>query len=83
MGALKFIDLNHDAIRSMKRPGRAVYASFSLTEEELAGLAPGDYLMLPEMGSIPPKWQLETPKDSMLQVCAPDVIELTFAQFAD
>ena len=83
LGTLKFIDVSHDCIRSMKRPARAVYATFSLTNEELAGLAPGDYLMLPEIGTIPPKWQLDTPKDTMLQICAPDIVELTFAQFAD
>ena len=82
-GMLKFIDLAHDSIRSMKRLGRAVYASFKLTDDERAGLAPGDCLMMPEIGSVPPKWQFEPPKDGILQICAPEHAELTFAQFAD
>ena len=81
-GMLKFIDLNHEAILSMTREARAYFASFHLTEEELAGLAPGDYLMLPEIGKVPPKWQVEMPKDDRVYVCAPDTQELTFAQFA-
>ena len=82
-GLLKFMDLNHEAIRSMKRVGRAEYASFTLTDEEVAGLAPGDYLMLPEIGSVPPKWQTEVPKDERVRVCAPETAELTFGEFAD
>ena len=82
-GLIKFIDLNHPSIRDMKRTGRAVFASFKLTEAERAGLAPGDCLMMPELGSVPPKWQFEPSKDGMLQICAPETVELTFAQFAD
>lgn len=82
LGMLKFIDLNHESILSMVRVARAHFASFHLTEEELAGLAPGDYLMLPEIGKVPPKWQVEMPNDDRVHVCAPDTQELTFAQFA-
>lgn len=82
-GMLKYIDVNHESIRSMTRPGRAVYASFRLTDEERAGLAPGDFLMMPEIGTMPAKWQIEPAKDGVLQICAPDTSELTFAQFAD
>ena len=81
-GMLKFIDLNHESILTMKRVGRAHFASFHLTEAELTGLAPGDFLLLPEIGKVPPKWQLEMPKDDGIQVCAPDTQELSFAQFA-
>ena len=81
-GMLKFIDLNHESILSMKRIARANYASFHLTEEELAGLAPGDFLLLPEIGKVPPKWQTELPKDDGIHICAPDTQELTFAQYA-
>jgi len=38
--------------------------------------------MLPEIGKVPPKWQVEMPKDDRVYVCAPDTQELTFAQFA-
>ena len=67
----------------MIRVGRAEFSSFTLTEDEVAGLAPGDYLMLPEIGSVPPKWQTEVPKDERVRVCAPETAELTFAEFAD
>ena len=82
-GMLKFLDVSHEAIRSMTRVARAEYASFTLTDDELAGLAPGDYLMLPEIGSVPPKWQTELPKDERVRVCAPETSELTFADYAD
>ena len=82
-GLLKFIDVTHDAIRSMTRVARAEFASFTLTEDELAGLAPGDYLMLPEIGSVPAKWQTELPKDERVRVCAPETTELSFGEFAD
>ena len=82
-GLLKYIDLGHESIRSMKRLGRAVYASLRLTDDERAGLAPGDFLMMPEIGSIPGKWQIEPPKEGVLQICAPGTTELTFAEFAD
>lgn len=82
-GLIKFIDVNHECIRSMKRTARAVYSSFTLTDAERAGLIPGDCIMMPEIGSVPPKWQFETPKDGLMQICAPETTELTFAQFAD
>ncbi len=82
LGLLKYIDLNHDSILSMERAARAVYASFTLEEEEIAGLAAGDYLMLPEIGSSQPTWQVEDQKSEMLQVCAPDTMQITFGQFA-
>ncbi len=82
-GMLKFIDLNHSSIRSMTRLGRPVYASFKLTAEERAGLAPGDCLMMPEVETMPPKWQFEPPKEDLMQICAPECTEISFAQFAD
>jgi len=82
-GMLKCLDLNHSVIRSMTRSGRAVYASFRLTDEEKAGLAPGDFLMMPEIGTIAPKWQFDQPKETLQQICAPEETEISFAQFAD
>lgn len=82
-GMLKNIDVTHESIRSMTRKGRAEFASFILKESELAGLAQGDYIMLPEIGSIPPKWQIDPPKDNSIHVYAPELTDLTFAEFAD
>ena len=82
-GMMKFIDVNHPSIRSMTRPARAVFATFKLTEAEKANLAPGDYIMMPELGVVPPQWQFASPTEGSLQICAPETSELTFAQVAD
>jgi len=82
-GMLKFIDLNHESIRSMTRSCRAVYASFHLTDDERTGLAPGDFLLLSEIGNMPAKWQTDIPQDDKIHVCAPEPQEIMFAQFAD
>ena len=82
-GMIKYIDVNHPTIREMTRTGRASFVSFKLTETERMNLTPGDYLMMPELGTVPPKWQLEPPKEGIFQICAPETTELTFAQFAD
>lgn len=82
-GMMKHIDVNHPTIRDMTRTARASFASFLLTETERTNLAPGDYLMMPELGTVPPKWQLDLPKEGTFLICAPGTSELTFAQFAD
>ena len=82
-GMMKFIDVNHQSIREMTRPARATFATFKLSETEKANLAPGDYLMMPEIGTVPSQWQLEPPQDGTFMICAPETQQLTFAQFAD
>ncbi len=82
-GQFKCLDLNHEAIRSMTRDAWLVYASFSLTEEELAGLAIGDYLLLPEIAGGAAKWQTALPQDDLLTIASPEPAALTFAQLAD
>ena len=82
-GQFKCLDLNHEAIRSMTRDAWLVYASFSLTEEELAGLAIGDYLLLPEIAGDAAKWQTALPQDDLLTIASPEPAALTFAQLAD
>lgn len=82
-GQLKYLDLNHDAIRSMTRDAWAIYASFSLTAEELAGLAVGDCLLLPEAAKDTAKWQTSLPQNDLLTIATPEPTALTFAQLAD
>ena len=82
-GHLKFINLQHESIRSMTRPARAVYASFSLKPEEISGLAPGDCLMLPEIGTKSPVWETEDSRDASLRVCAPEEQQISFGELAD
>ena len=82
-GHLKYIDLTHESIRAMTRPARAVYASFNLTPGQVAGLAPGDYLMLPEIGTKEPTWETGKPADDTLQVCSPQTSQISFGEYAD
>ena len=81
-GQLKNLDLNHDAIRSMKRDAWAVFASFALPEEEVAGLAVGDCLLLPEAVNGAANWQTDLPQDDFLTIASAQPETLTFAQFA-
>ena len=82
-GRVENLDANHESIRALTRPARAEYAAFSLTEDELKGLAPGDCLLLPEIGAEAPKWVTETPEDDLVHVLSATTAELAFADFAD
>lgn len=82
-GQLKYLDTNHEAIRSMTRDAWAVYASFALSAEEVAGLAVGDCLLLPEATNGAAKWQTALPADDLLTIASAQPMELTFAQFMD
>ena len=54
-GALRNIDLTHESIRSDTLPAEVEYAAFQLPEADIASLAPGDAVMLPEIGSVQPR----------------------------
>ena len=82
-GRVENLDANHESIRALTRPARAEYAAFSLTEDELKGLAVGDYLLLPEIGAEAPKWVTEKPDDDLVHVLSAATTELAFADFAD
>ena len=82
-GHMKFIETSHECIRSMTRTGRAVYASFTLPQDQIDGLAPGDYLMLPEIESKAPAWETDKPTDDRLQICLPEEQQLSFGEFVD
>ena len=82
-GQLKYLDVNHEAIRSMTREAWAVYASFTLSSDELSGLAVGDCLLLPEATNGAAKWQTTLPQDDFLTIASAQPESLTFAQFAD
>lgn len=53
LGNLRNLDLAHESIRSVVLPAVTEYASFSLAPGEAAGLAVGDAVLLPEMGTVP------------------------------
>ena len=83
-GRVENLDANHESIRALTRPARAEYAAFSLTEDELKGLAVGDHLLLPEIGSQPAKWLTGDEKaDDLVHVLGPDAAAISFAAFAD
>lgn len=82
-GRLDNLDANHESIRALTRPGRAEYAAFTLTEDELAGLASGDYLLLPEIGSGTAEWTVEPPHDDRVHVLSAETDDLSFGDFAD
>ena len=83
-GRVENLDANHESIRTLTRPARAEYAAFSLTDDELKGLAAGDHLLLPEIGSQPAKWLTGDEKaDDLVHVLGPDAAAISFAAFAD
>jgi hypothetical protein len=55
LGVLRNLDLASDAVRSVLLPAQAEYAAFALSDADLASLAPGDALLLPEIGTIAPR----------------------------
>ena len=83
-GRLENLDAGHESIRALTRSARVEYAAFSLTDDELKGLAAGDHLLLPEIGSQPAKWLTgDEPEDDRVHVLGPDTVEISFAAFAD
>ena len=54
LGDLRHLDCTHPSIAETKVSMEVVYAVFDLSAEEEAGLAPGDYLILPEMSAEKP-----------------------------
>ena len=83
-GQLRFLDTNHESIRSMERPVHAVYAAFDLPDEDVAGLAAGDCLMLPELeAGVSGEWTCDIPNDGRLRVLSRDETLISFASIAD
>ena len=83
-GQLRFLDTNHGSIRSMERPARAVYATFDLPDSDVAGLAAGDCLLLPELESgVAGEWRCGLPDDGRFRVVSREEHSISFASFAD
>ena len=55
LGVLRNLDLAHEAIRSQTLAAEVEHAAFQLPDADLASLAPGDAVMLPEIGAVPPR----------------------------
>lgn len=55
LGQLRFLDATHPAIRDCALSAEVEFATFALPTADLSSLAPGDALLLPEIGTIPPR----------------------------
>ena len=54
-GSLRNLDLSHPSFREETLPAETEYAAFALSAANLTSLAVGDALLLPEIGSVPPR----------------------------
>ena len=55
IGTLRNLDLSHPSFREETLAAETEYAAFALSAANLTSLAVGDALLLPEIGSIPPR----------------------------
>lgn len=55
LGQLRYIDCSHQAVREATLPCETEIASFVLSAPDAAALAVGDALLLPEVGTVPPR----------------------------
>ena len=81
LGDLKRLDCAHPSIAETKVSMEVEYAVFDLSAEEESGLAPGDYLLLPEMSAEKPGRMLRpgTQPPDRLRVVAAERAEVPFA----
>ena len=54
-GILRNIDLAHESVRAISLPAQLERAAFAVPPGDLASLAPGDYILTPEIGTISPR----------------------------
>lgn len=69
-GSLRFIDATHPAIRNRTLPVAVEYAAFTLSAADLAGLAPGDALILPEIDPGAATWPVKVIADGRFAATA-------------
>lgn len=81
LGVLANLDSSHESVRSLTREARIRHATLELSDEELAALGVGDFLLL-ESG-LSSEWTIDVPDDATVQVLSPEAGQLTFAQLAD
>ncbi len=84
-GDVSNIDVSHPDIRAMEMSAQIQYASFMLNESDAAGIASGDYLLLPEASDpAGAKWLPQgAPDDGRFHVLADTPATLTFGELAD
>lgn len=54
-GVLRNIDASHESIRSVTLPSVVEYAAFAIPQADAAAFAVGDAVLLPEIGTVPPR----------------------------
>lgn len=54
-GALRNLDIANDEIRSQMLHSECEYAAFAANDADFASLAPGDAVLLPEIGTVAPR----------------------------
>ena len=82
-GRLRHLDQTHASIRSLEKPMQAMYAEFRLPEDDVASLAAGDYLLLPELEVSKGEWIERIEDDELVRVVAPRASGIKFSEFAD
>ena len=95
LGTLRNLDLSHESIRSQTLPAECEYAAFAAAEADLATLAPGDAVLVQEVGTVPPKLVVDgrfvmdtngvTPveKDALVHVRAAEGREVSLGEAFD
>jgi len=52
-GMMRFIDMSHPSVREVPLQAEREYAAFAISAADMANIAPGDALLLPEVGTTP------------------------------
>lgn len=55
LGQLRFVDTAHQSVREEQLPCETEIAAFVLSAADMASIAVGDALLLPEVGTVPPR----------------------------
>ena len=55
LGIIRHLDVAHEAIRAESLPFETEHAAFALSAADLASMAVGDALLLPEVGAVSPR----------------------------
>lgn len=94
-GALRNLDLSHESVRSQTLPSEVEYAAFAMPDEDVASLAVGDAVLVPEIGSVEPKLVVDRrfvadgggvsqyAEDSFVHIRAAESGSITFGELFD
>lgn len=95
LGQLRFLDATHPAVRDYALSAEEEFAAFVLPSADLSALVPGDALLLPEIGTMPPRrivdgrfligenGVVDWKDDGMLRVLAMEPVEMTVGTLLD